>query len=43
MDVLVAWTDHPAAMDAVTVDVLVAWTLSTCRHGCGDSGCAGSW
>ena len=33
---------HRAGMDAVTVDVLVSWMLSSCRHGRGDSGCAGS-
>ena len=26
---------------AATVGVLVAWTLSSCGHGCGGSGCAG--
>ena len=29
-------------MDAATLDVLVAWTFSSCGHGCCDTGCAGS-
>ena len=33
---------HPGAMEAATVDVLVARTLSSLGHGCCDSVCAGS-
>ena len=33
---------HPGAMEAATVDVLVARTLSSWGHGTCDSGCAGS-
>eukprot|EP00439_Symbiodinium_sp_Y106_P028757 s4664_g3.t1 len=40
VDVLAAY--HPWAMDAATVYVLVARTLSSLGHGCWDSGCAGS-
>ena len=33
---------HPGAMEAATVDVLVARTLSSLGHACCDIGCAGS-